>query len=198
LVALAGLQGALGVIAVPLVPVFYDDHFIWVILLRPTKEVLLTAGFLLREGDIGLPAVLAASIPLVVLGVWLMYALGFAYREEIQNADLPGLAGRILPPERIERLCKALGRHGTRFVLLGRLAVFPSTLVAAAAGASEVEPRRFFLADGIGALVSIAEVLVAGYLLGEARERAGLWLTFVGGAGLLLLLFLFGLRLRRE
>jgi LPXTG-motif cell wall-anchored protein len=148
----------LGIVAIPLVPVLYRDHFGWLVLLRPTKEL----------------------------------------RDELRRADLPGVAGRLLPPDRIERLSHALERDGMRLVFFGRLAIFPSTVMAAAAGASAVPPRRFIVADGLGALVALGEVLLAGYLLGEAYERAGPWLTLAGASALLVLLFFFGRRLRRD
>jgi membrane protein DedA with SNARE-associated domain len=198
LLGAAAVRAVLGIVAIPLVPVLYEDHFAWVVLLRPTKEVLLAAGFLIRQGDMSLLTVVAASLPLMVGGVWIMYALGVAYRDELRNADLPGIAGRLLPPDRIERLSRALERDGMRLVFLGRLAIFPSTLMAAAAGASDVSPRRFVVADGLGAVVSLVGVLLAGYLLGETYERAGPWLTLAGAAALLVLLFLFGRRLKRE
>jgi hypothetical protein len=40
--------------------------------------------------------------------------------------------------------------------------------------------RSFLVADGLGGLAAITEVVVAGFVLGEAYERAGVWLTVVG------------------
>ena len=194
----AAARFAFGIIAVPLAAVLYDHHFVWVVFLRPTKEVLLAAGFLIRRGDVGLPAVLLASVPLVVGGSWLMYALGVVYRKDLREADLPGPAGRLLPPDRIKRLSSSLERDGVRVIFLGRLAIFPSSLMSAAAGASNVPPRTFALADGLGALASIGQVILAGFLLGEAYEKAGPWLTAIGAVALLVLLFLVGRRLRRD
>jgi len=198
LLGLAVARIAVGFVAVALVPLWYDRHFVWVVLLRPTKEILLAAGFLVRKGDMALPSVLMAAVPLVVLSVWLMYALGVLYRRELRDADLPWVAGRLLPPERIERMAKALERAGEKAVFLGRLAIFPSSLMAAAAGASSVPPRRFLVADGLGAIVSVAEVVGAGYLLGETYERAGPWLTAAGAAALIALLFAVGRLLHRN
>jgi membrane protein DedA with SNARE-associated domain len=194
----AGVRGAVGLIAIPLAPVLYEDHLVWVVFLRPTKEVLLAAGFLMREGDVTLLPVVAAAVPIVLGGVWLMYVLGVLYRREVRRADLPGPAERLLPPERIERLATTLKRDGVRVVFLGRLAIFPSTLMAAAAGVSELPPRRFLLADGLGAAASVALTLLAGFVLGEAHDSAGPWLSVVGAVALLGLLFLVGRRLRRD
>jgi membrane protein DedA with SNARE-associated domain len=56
--------------------------------------------------------------------------------------------------------------------------------VAAAAGAAEIPTRRFLLADAAGALLSLAVLLSLGYVLEDAYEAAGPWLT---GAGVVVL-----------
>lgn len=193
------VRGALGLAAVPLAAWLYEEHFTVLVLLRPTKEVLLAGGFFVREGDVGLLPLSLAAIPLAAIGVWASFLLGRTYAAELEDgADLPGLAGRVLPAERIRDLRAVLDREGTKVIFLGRLAVFPSTLMAAAAGASGVSTRDFARADTAGLFVSITEVVAAGYVLGEAYERAGTWLTVVGAVVALGLLVLFGRWLRAE
>jgi membrane protein DedA with SNARE-associated domain len=176
----AAVRIALGIAVIPVAPALLRDHFVALVLLRPTKEVLLLGGFLTREGDVSAAPILGAAIPLAVLGVWHFYLLGRAYCDELASADLPGLPGRILSPRRIEALREELCERGAWVVLVGRLAVFPSSLMAAAAGSSEMPSRRFFAADGAGALLSVGEAYGAGLLLGEAYGQAGPWLTAVG------------------
>ena len=195
LLGLAALRGVLAVAAIPLAPALYRDHVALLVLLRPSKEVLLFAGYAVRQGDVSLPVVIAAALPLLVVAVWVFYALGRVYAAELQDADLPGIAGRLLPRKRITTLCAAMQERGLTFVFLGRLASMPSTLVAAAAGSAEVEARTFALADAAGALTSLAAMLFAGYVLGEAREAAGPWFTVAGAIVLLGLLTLLGKRL---
>lgn len=188
----------LGVVALFLAPFLYRRHFVVLVLLRPTKEVLLAAGFFLRRESVNLPEVVAAAVPLAVVGVWLFFWLGRAYAAEIQSGQgLPAWSERILPPRRIQALCRVLERKGPRVVVLGRLAAFPSSLLAAAAGASKMSPRAFLPADALGAVLSVAEALLAGYVLGAAYRRAGPWLTAVGFVALVALLVLFGRWLRR-
>lgn len=197
--ALAAVRMAFGVVAALVAPMLWEGHFTSVVLMRPTKEVLLAAGFKLRLGDIGLVPVLTAVVPLGVLGVWLFYFLGRAYADELQSGDgLPSWANRILPTKRISQLCDVLERRGQRVVVFGRLAVFPSTLMAAAAGASAMSMRRFLIADGIGAALSTALVLLVGFVLGEAYEEAGPWLTAVGGVVTIGLLVALGRWLRQD
>lgn len=196
---LAGVRAALGVAAVPLAPFLYEEHFILLVLLRPTKEVLLAAGFLVRRGEVNPLAVVVAALPLAVLAVWQFFFLGRSFSEEIQQGNgLPKLAQRLLPTDRIKKLCAALDRRGPRLIFLGRLATFPSSLLGAAAGASNLDARKFLPADALGAIVSIAEVMIAGYLLGEAYKRAGPFLTGVGVLALLAMLFVMGRTLTRD
>lgn len=199
LLGIAAVRGALGLLAIPLAPALYEDHFLLLVLLRPTKEVLLAGGFLWREGDVSLPMLVLAAIPLAVFGVWLFFALGRAYGDELRDGSaLPKWGQRVLPPKRVKALCRVLDRRGRVVVVLGRLTAFPSAMLGAAAGASDMKTRDFLPADGLGALLSIGEVVTAGYLLGEAYKRAGPWLTAVGAVMLAVVLVLVGRRLRAE
>lgn len=197
LLGLAVFRFALGAAALPLVPVLFREHFVVLVLLRPTKEVLLAGGFFLRRGDVSLLPLVLAAIPLLVGGVWLFFALGRLYGKDILGDNLPGWASRVAPSKRVEPLCKVLTKRGGLLVVLGRLAAFPSTAVATAAGASDMSTRRFLVADSIGAALSIVEVVGAGYVLGEAYEQAGPWLTAVGVLVLAVASILLGRWLKR-
>ncbi|MBW3614464.1 MAG: VTT domain-containing protein [Actinobacteria bacterium] len=193
LVWLAVARAVLGVAAVPLAPFLYRDHFAVLVLLRPTKEVLLAGGFFIRRGEVNPVVVVGAAAPLAILAVWHFYYLGRCFSTEIRSGEgLPRVAERFLPPRRINKLCRVLAHKGRRLIFAGRLASFPSTLLGAAAGASQMPPRQFLPADLAGAVVSIAEVVVAGYLLGEAYKKAGPWLTAAGVVLLLALLIGLG------
>jgi membrane protein DedA with SNARE-associated domain len=197
LLALAGIRGVLAAVAIPLAPVLYRRHFMVLVFLRPTKDVLLAAGFLGRRQEVHLSLVVLTAIPLAVFGVWIFFWLGRSFGPEIRNGKLPGWARRILPKDRINDMCKVLDKRGDKVVIIGRLAAFPSTLMAAAAGASGMDTKQFLKADAIGALLSIAEVVGAGYLLGSAYKHAGPWLTAVGVAMLFGGMFYVGRMLRR-
>ena len=170
----------LAVVAIPLVPVLYKEHFLLLVLMRPTKELFLAGGFLVRKGDIDLLPLILAAIPLSIFGAWLFYFLGRTYAKEIESGKLPKLADRLLDVEKIKKFETALNSKGGKLIFLGRLAVMSSAAVAAAAGAVRMPPRKFFPVDLAGGLVSIAYTVAAGYFLGEAYERAGPWLTGVG------------------
>lgn len=196
---LAAARAVLGVVAIPLAPFLYREHFALLVLLRPTKEVLLAAGFLIRQGDVNPIVVVLAALPLMLGGVWQFFALGRGFADELRSGDgLPRMAQRLLPPERVKKLCAVLDRKGTRLIFLGRLATFPSSLLGTAAGTAGMKTWKFIPADTLGALVGMAEVLVAGYLLGQAYKSAGPWLTAVGVVALLGMLFVLGRSLTRD
>lgn len=189
---------ALAVIAIPLVPVLFKDHFLWLVLMRPTKELFLAGGFLIRRDELNLVLLVLASIPLSIFGAWLFYFLGRTYSKEIDNGNLPPLVDRLLDQEKIKRFEKALQDKGPKLIFLGRLAVMSSAAVAAAAGAVKLAPRRFFPVDLAGGLVSIAYTIAAGYFLGEAYERAGPWLTGVGVVAFMGFAYILGRALKED
>ena len=195
LLGLAGLRAALAVAAIPLAPVLYKDHFLALVLLRPTKEVLLAGGFMARDGKVAIPEIALTAVPLAIVGVWLFFFIGHRYADSLDR--LPGMLTRLLPPEKIDQLCDVVRAKGTKVVFLGRLAVFPSTLVAAAAGASGMGRRAFLVADGAGGVLSMAIVIGAGYLLGSAYQSAGPGLAALGVITLAAMGIVLGRQLRR-
>jgi membrane protein DedA with SNARE-associated domain len=193
----AGFRVVIGIIAIPFAPFLYREHFIVLVLMRPTKEVLLAAGFLVRAGKVELVPVLAAAIPLMILGVWQFFYLGRAFSTEITKGEVPGIGGRILKPDKVTKVGKVLDKKGPRLVFLGRLAALSSALVAVAAGAVKMPSRDFLPMDGFGALLSAAIAIGAGYFLGQAYEDASPVLSVIGVAVLVGAAVLLGRYLRK-
>ena len=199
MLGVAGLRGVLGLLAIPLAAALWQEHFVLVVLLRPTKEVLLAGGFLSRQHDVALVSVVAAGLPLLLGGVWLFFLIGRQWAPDLERGgSLPRWARRITPRKQLDAMSKLLDEKGMTVVFLGRLAVFPSSIVAAAAGTSGMATHRFLIADGLGALVSMAEVVGVGYLLGEQYHSGRKWITAAGAAVLLVLLVIVGRWLRRQ
>ena len=204
LIAIAGVRAILALAAFPLAPFLYREHFLWLVVLRPTKEVLL-AGMLLAL-DQTKPSLIVqlviAALPLMVLGVWHFYYLGRARADELKKGDLPGIAGRILPAKRISESRKVLKKKGVRLVFLGRLAAFPSTVMASAAGSAELKAKKFLPADGLGAAVSILEVGAAAvgiHLLGvQFKDDLRIVIKIIGFAVFVGAAALFGWYLKRQ
>src|SRR5687767_2242543 len=79
LLVLAGLRGIASVVAIPLAPILWREHFLGLVLLRPTKDVFLAGGFAIRQHHLGWIETYLAAVPLAVFGVWLFYWLGRSF-----------------------------------------------------------------------------------------------------------------------
>ena len=181
LLALSGLRYAIPILALPLVPVLTPDDVGLLTLLRPGKEILLLAGGLTRtRATPGVVVAFLAYLPLMVGGVWAFFGLGRAYAEDLRVGAGPGWLSRAVPPDRLELAQRVLARRGPAVAVIGRVAALPPTVIAAAAGTSDVRTRTFLLADLVGAVVSFAIVFGVGVALGTAYEQGGPWLTGVG------------------
>ena len=198
LLALAGVRAILAIIAIPLAPILYEDNFLLLVLLRPTKEIFLAGGFLARQGEVSVGMIFLAAIPLSIFGVWLFYLLGRVYSEQIHSEKMPSFAARFLTPDRIKKFETALAKKGPKLIFLGRLAVMSSASVAAAAGAAKLEAKKFFPWDGVGGVLSIAYTVAAGWFLGEAYEKAGPWISIAGVIALVAFAVILGRSLKED
>ena len=188
LLTLAVIRVTAGLVALPLFPLLYREHFLILVFLRPTQGIILAGAFLARLGHVWLPTVLLAAIPLQVLTIWLYFALGRTWSKDIDRDDeLPLLASRVLNRDQVRRLRDGLRKKGARLAFLARFAIFPTGLLSAALGASDLEPRRYLMADGAGLVAATGVSVGAGYVLGIAQDTAGPWLVAVGAAGLVVL-----------
>lgn len=134
-----------------------------------------------------------------LLWVWLYFLLGQAWQAEIDSDDrLPFLTARLIQPRQVQRLRQVLRNRGVRLVVMARFAIFPTGMLAAAAGASDMPPRRFFPADGVALLVASGLVVGAGYGLGLAEHQSEVWITVAGALGLVALSGTLTWYLRRD
>lgn len=178
------------ILAIPLAPVLFPDQMVLLTLLRPGKEVLLAVGGLYRTNADGTPDLLLvflAYLPLMVGAVWAFFWLGRAWQDELEADEGPEWLNRVIPPETFARLRRLLEERGPAFAFIGRVMALPPTIMAAAAGTSEVDTRRYLVADFLGAIASFAVTVYAGWWLGEAYERGGWWFLGLAVAGLFVL-----------
>lgn len=188
LLVVAAVRTLAALVALPLLPVLYRHDFLVLVALRPSLGILLLGAILARHGGMSLWAMLLIAVPLQLLIVWLYFLLGRAWESEIHSEDeLPFLTARLLQRNQVRRIREVLKTHGTRLVVLARFAIFPTGLLAATAGASNMKPARYFPADGLAFAVASGLVVGAGYGLGLAQRQSDLWLTVIGAIGLITL-----------
>ncbi len=179
--AVVVLRYAIPLAAVPLIPFLIRDQISLLVLLRPQKEFLLVGGGQTRFlGEPGIVPLLLAYLPLGVLAVTAFFVVGRAYRTPLREQTGPAWLHRAVPPRQLELAQRVLAKRGPAIALIGRIAAMPPTVLAAAAGTSDVPPRRYLIADAIGALLGFAMAVGVGLALGRAYEEGGAWLTAVG------------------
>lgn len=180
--AIAVLRYVVPILAIAAVPgLLASRQLPLLVALRPGKEILLLAGGRVRlDGEPSLLLLFLAAFPLYVAAVWAFFVLGRAYQVALRTGEGPIWLHRIVPPERLEVAQRALARRGPVIAFVGRVGGLPATILAAAAGVSDVRARGYLIADGLGAVVAFSMTVGIGYALGEAYERAGTWFTVAG------------------
>lgn len=166
--------------ALALIPALFPDRLELLTLLRPGKETLLAVGGIHRTSGGEQPDLwlaFLAFLPFGLVSVWGFFALGRAWQHELETGTGPDWLSRTVPPETFARLQDLLERRGPAFAFIGRVAALPPTIMAAAAGTSTVDTRRYLIADFLGAIASYALMVSLGWWLGEAYERGGPWLV---------------------
>jgi membrane protein DedA with SNARE-associated domain len=182
--AMAVARYVIPLAALPLIPLLVRDHLPLLILLRPSKDLLLLGGGRAQvEGDPSLLLLFAVYVPLMMLFVIPFFVVGRAYRSALRAGEGPAWLQRAVPPHQLEIAQRVLARRGASIAILGRIAAVPPTVLAAAAGTSDIAARRYLAADAVGGVAAFAVTVGAGYALGQAYERGGIWLT-VGGVAI--------------
>ena len=197
--AVVVLRFAIPLAAVPLIPFLIRNQIGLLVLLRPQKEFLLVGGGQTRYlGEPGVLPLLLAYLPLGVVAVTAFFVVGRAYRTPLREQNGPAWLHRAVPPRQLELAQRVLVKRGPVIAVIGRIAAMPPTVLAAAAGTSDVAPRRYLIADAIGALLGFAMAVGVGLALGRAYEEGGVWLTVVGVALFAAMIALVTWWIRRE
>jgi membrane-associated protein len=190
---------AIPLAAIGAIPFLLVNDIALLVLLRPQKEFLLVGGGQSRFlGEPDLALLFLAFLPLGLLAVPAFFVVGRAYRGALEDGSGPAWLQRAIPPRQLRLAQRVLERRGPSIALLGRIAALPPTVLAAAAGLSDVNWRRYLLADALGAVLAVSATLAAGFALGRAYEDGGPWITGLGAALFFVLIVLFTHWIRRE
>lgn len=157
------------------------DEIYWLLLVRPSKDVLLWAGGLWRTtGEVDLWLLFAAYAPLMIVMNWAFFFIGRAWGPALARGEGPRWLQRSITPEGFARARALLAEHGAFIAIIGRVAVLPPTVLSVAAGTSDINVWRYQLADTIGGVAGFVTAVGVGIGLGQTYERGGPWLLAVG------------------
>jgi membrane protein DedA with SNARE-associated domain len=199
-VGVAALRYAIPLAVIPAIPfLIARGELALLVLLRPQKEFLiLAAAQLARTGAPSVALLLAAYVPLMIVAVWAFFIVGRVFRPALDAGEAPRWLTRILPAQQLDVGRRVIARRGPLIAVMGRMAALPPTIMAAAAGASDVNGPRYLAADLVGALGSFALMVGAGLALGDAYDEYGIWVTVAGVITLIALIALITSWVRRE
>jgi membrane-associated protein len=130
----------------------------------PGDSLLFAVGLFIAAGTIGVPLWVACVVLTVaaflgnVSGYYIGRALGTSL---FNNPD-----AKILKPAYIEKTHAFFDKYGNRALVMARFVPIVRTFITVTAGAGKMEPRRFFLWTGIGAVLWATGVTVLGHVLG--------------------------------
>jgi membrane-associated protein len=96
------------------------------------------------------------------------YEIGRKVGEPLRNHD-----GRILKKRYLDKTHSFFERYGSTALVLGRFVPFVRTYITLVAGVTRMERRRFVLWSGVGAVLWVTIVTLAGYFLGSAFPSLG-------------------------
>jgi membrane protein DedA with SNARE-associated domain len=193
------LRFAVPLAAIPAIPWLIYRNISLLVLLRPQKEFLLVGGGQSRYlGEPELLTLFLAFVPLGLLTVPAFFLVGRAYGSRLREGTGPAWLQRAINPRHLELGQRVLARRGPAIAILGRFAALPPTLLAAAAGVSDVSWRAYLAADALGAVLATSAAIGVGYTLGRAYQNGGTWLTVVGVILFGVMIALLTYWLRRE
>jgi len=129
----------------------------------PEETVLLLAGYLVWQGELRLPIVLAIGILSAVVGDNIGYQLGRHYGQGAIERYATWVLGN---PKRLESMRGFVTRYGSVGVFVARFLPGIRFMAGPLAGATGLEPLRFFLANVCGAALYVPLSVALGYAVG--------------------------------
>ncbi|HSC70959.1 MAG TPA: DedA family protein [Candidatus Methylomirabilis sp.] len=129
----------------------------------PEDPVLAVAGYMVWQGQLRLPIVLAVGILGAIAGDNLGYWIGREYGQ----AAIERYGHWILvTPERLESARRFVTRYGSLGVFGARFLPGLRFLAGPLAGTTGLPPASFFLANVLGAVLYVPLVVALGYVVG--------------------------------
>lgn len=134
----------------------------------PEEAPVLLAAILSRNGQLNGPMAFSACLGGILLGDFLVYAVGYRYGERVLSIPL---TRRLLTKARETQIKGYFHRHGFKILVLGRFAVGFRTAAYLTAGILKLPPLKLLLTDLVAALLSTTLVFLLGYLFAHQIEK---------------------------
>lgn len=134
----------------------------------PEDIILVTSGILASRRITELWATQLVCFTGVMLGDAIVFTLGRKFGPVIKKK---GIFKRIFTEERDRRVMQIFHKYGNKVIFMGRFMPGLRTPIFMSAGTFQVPAWKFFLLDGVAALISVPVWIQIGYWFGQNFEE---------------------------
>jgi membrane protein DedA with SNARE-associated domain len=140
----------------------------------PEDITLVAGGVIAGLGYANVHVMAVVTVIGVMIGDVAMFGLGHHFGEHMLKWRPIAL---LMPPRRYAKMQDKFERYGNRLMFFARFLPGMRTAVYITAGATRrVTFMRFFMLDGLAALISVPFWVYLGYFGANRREWLGLWI----------------------
>jgi membrane-associated protein len=134
----------------------------------PGDSLLFAAGALAEGGALDFTTLVLLLSAAAILGDAVNYSIGRAVGPRVFRATAaPGLRGRLLNREHLQRAHEFFERHGGKAIVLARFAPIVRTFVPFVAGAGSMAYGSFLFYNVLGGVLWVLVCAGAGYAFGH-------------------------------
>jgi membrane protein DedA with SNARE-associated domain len=150
----------------------------------PEDTTLILCGILISTGVVRpIPALLTVYIGLLIADL-MLHLIGRKYGRQIATHRR---FHKFLSPERLAELEKKFNQRGILLILLGRHLAGLRAQIFLVSGVLEMSTIKFFLADALSSLFTMALMVGAGYMGGNSLEVLKKDLSKIEHVGIMIL-----------
>jgi membrane-associated protein len=152
----------------------------------PGETAVLVAGVVASQDHVNVVVVAVLVVAAAISGDSVGYFIGRRYGESLMK--LPILKRRRAA---LDGALEGLRRRGPIYVFIGRFTAFLRAVMPGLAGMSEMNYRRFFIANALGGIIWGVSFTLLGYFAGTALTRIENYASWVGLAVLIAMVLFF-------
>ncbi len=153
----------------------------------PSEIVLIPAGYLASQGEMGMPQIMVSALGGSLLGAFVNYYLAFLVGRKILKKYGKYI---FIKESALGKMDSFFEKHGHISTFTGRLIPGIRQLISIPAGLAKMNIVTFSLFTALGAGIWAFILVMLGYFIGENQELIDAYLKQIVSVVLILLLFL--------
>ena len=164
----------------------FGEAALFIGFILPGETAVLVAGVVASQGHVNVVLVAALVVVAAITGDSVGYVIGRRYGESLMT--LPILKHRR---GALERALEGLRRRGPIYVFIGRFTAFLRAVMPGLAGMSQMNYRRFLVANALGGIIWGTGFTLLGYFAGTALTRIEKYASWMGLSALIAMILFF-------